>query len=220
MKGSPWKQWPSLWQAALKGCKARGGEAGGLIIVEPATEQEVQSVEAEVGMRLPESFRTVLLQFSSRVELAWDLPDDAEPPVGGVFWGSCCWDLTALADIERDRRSWVAECFPDADDPYARVWHDKLAFLDIANGDKIAFDLAPGSNDAVVYLSHDDGEGHGYLLGHDFVDFVTRWSLLGCPGPENWTIMPFLPSPTSGLDPYSEDAQQWRQWLGMEPDAS
>gem|GEM_PF-4535380 len=33
MKGEPWKQWPSLWRAALNGCKARGGEASGLIIV-------------------------------------------------------------------------------------------------------------------------------------------------------------------------------------------
>ncbi len=69
--------------------------------------------------------------------------------------------------------------------PYNVVWHGKLAFHDVPSGDQLAFDLNEPSN-PVVYLSHDDGEGHGYRLGNDFIDFVERWSMVGCTGPEDW----------------------------------
>ena len=41
----------------------------------------------------------------------------------------------------------------------------KLGFMNIPNGDVIAFDMKESEiNPSVVYLSHDDGEGHGYIL--------------------------------------------------------
>jgi hypothetical protein len=208
-----------MWRATLHACKRLGGEVSDLVIVQPATEHEVALVEAQIGMRLPDSFREVLLQFSSRVEFWWSLPDHIEPPpVDGIFWGGCWWDLAALPDVEQLRRDWARDVFPDTEDPYDRVWHDKLTFLVVANGDHLAIDLSDRDAEPVVYLSHEEGETHGYLLGNDFADFVDRWSLLGCPGPEEWKLAPFLPSPTTGLDPYSEEAVQWRQWLGLSLD--
>jgi SMI1 / KNR4 family (SUKH-1) len=208
-----------MWRATLAACKRVGGEVSQLVIVQPATEHEVASVEAQLGMRLPESFRDVLLQFSARVEFWWSLPDDAEPPIESVFSGGCCWDLAALPEIEQRRRGLVEGRFSNADDPYSKVWHDKLAFFDVENGDQLAFDLHGGVRQPITYLSYEGGEGHSYLLGHDFADFVDRWTLLGCPGPEDWQVLSFLSSPTSALDPHSQEATQWRQWLGLTIDA-
>lgn len=66
-------------------------------------------------------------------------------------------------------------------------------------------DIAP-----VVYLSHEGGEGHGRVLGHSMLDFIDRWTLLGCVGPEEWLMLPFLHREAPYLDPVGESAQQWR----------
>lgn len=85
----------------------------------------------------------------------------------------------------------------------------------VPNGDYIAFDLCSSLEAPVVYLSHDGGEGHGYVLGNSFQEFIEQWSLLGCPGNEDWQMMPFISSPTSGLEPYGENAEHWREWFGL-----
>ena len=122
-----------------------------------------------------------------------------------------------MRELARVYREWV-ETFPNVEDPYDNVWHHKFAFADVPNGDQLAFDLKFMLDPPVVYLSHDDGEGHGYRLGNDFIDFMERWSLLGCPGNEDWQMMPFLPDATSGLDVYGENARMWREWFGLDFD--
>lgn len=54
---------------------------------------------------------------------------------------------------------WEEECFNNEDDEYDAVWHHKLGFMHVPNGDMIAFDVKKSeTNPPVVYLSHDDGE--------------------------------------------------------------
>src|SRR5262249_9542796 len=135
----------------------------------------------------------------------------------GIFGGECSWSLTRLAEIEQGRKGWIECCFPNIEDEYDRVWHNKLAFLEVGNGDMLALDLSLPSV-PVVYMSHDDGEGHGYRLGADFTDFITRWTLLGCPGAEDWQMLPFISSPTSLLAPDCENARLWRSIFGLPTD--
>ena len=99
-------------------------------------------------------------------------------------------------------------------DSYDAVWHDVLGFHEVANGDLLAFDLTIPSH-PVVYLSHDDGDGHGYQLGANFADFIDRLTRLGCIGSEDWQMMPFLASPTSLLGPDCENARLWRDIFGL-----
>jgi pimeloyl-ACP methyl ester carboxylesterase len=113
------------------------------------------------------------------------------------------------------RRSWVEEVFPDPSDPYDAVWHDKLAYADVGNGDLLALDLGREANGAVVYLSHDDGEGHGYRLASDFADLLRRWVPLACAGGEDWQWLPFTTSPTSEIDPNGANGLLWRNALGL-----
>lgn len=212
-----WEKWPARWEEALAACRAKGGDVLPLVVAPPATPAELQEVEVALGLRLPESLRSTLLGFSKQVQMSWQLPHGTRPPdeLRSIFGGDCTWDLSQLVAAEQTRLGWIEAVFSDPEDPYARVWHGKLAFMFVANGDQIAFDMSNPPEAPVVYLSHDGGEGHGYLLGHSFQDFIDRWSILGCPGNEDWQMMPFMSSATSGLDPYGEVAQRWRKWFGL-----
>jgi hypothetical protein len=194
-----------------------GGEASELSIAEPASIDLIRSTEGTLGNPLPDSLRRVLLDFSSAVSIRWRLPRDFELPeaLREIFGGELIWDVRRLVEVEQERASWQQNVFPNAGNAYDVVWHNKLGFMTVPNGDVIAFDLAGGSDPPVVYLSHDDGEGHGYRLGDNFADFIDRWSSLGCPGPEDWQMMPFVESATSGLLPDCENAKQWRQLIGL-----
>lgn len=133
-----------------------------------------------------------------------------------IFAGECIWNVNNLIDIDESRESWARECFSNLEDEYDKVWHNKLAFMDVANGDKIAIDLERYPDyTPVVYLSHDDGEGHGYILGESFKDFIDRWTLIGCPGSEDWQMMPFIDTPISGINPNSKNALEWRRLAGL-----
>ena len=68
----------------------------------------------------------------------------------------------------------------------------KLGFMNVPNGDAIAFDMKESEiNPSVVYLSHDDGEGHGYILGKDFNTYLEQLLLVGACGNEDWQMLPF-----------------------------
>lgn len=213
-----WNNWQPRWEAALIACQRHGGDARSLEIAPPATESDVLVVEQELGYQLPLSFRTVLTSFAQRVSFAWFLPDRFKlpPPLRGIFAGQCHWDLSQLLVFEHDRRNWVTQVFPNPDDPYDRVWHHKLAFMHIPNGDYLTIDLLNGVDGPVIYASHDDGEGHGYTLGANFIDFIDRWTQLGCPGGEDWQILPFVENSTSFINHQSENARAWQGIFGID----
>ncbi|MGC5325190.1 SMI1/KNR4 family protein [Brevibacillus sp. SYSU BS000544] len=217
----PWELWINRWDAALKACRNLGGGSEGVLVKPPATLEQIEDAENKLGVKLPPSFRTAMLEFSAGVEFSWRLPDDEDVSIPlpqdfrGIFGSDCSWNLFELVEIDDNRKSWVQNVFPDPTDPYDCVWHNKLAFKDISNGDFLAFDLENGPDYSVVYLSHDDGEGHGYRLGNNFIDFMNRWTRIGCPGSEDWQMIPFVTSSNSGIEPDGEKAKKWREWFGL-----
>ena len=211
-----YSQWVSRWQAALDACKRKGGEVRELVIMPPASDKAVAEVEAELSVVFPTSFRRVLTDFSAEVAVKWSLPNHTRPSgafrqIGG---GDCTWSLARMTEIAHWYQEWL-NVF-DINNPYDRVWYGKLAFAEVGNGDNIAFDPEHTDDAPVIYLSHDGGKGHGHRLGNNFIDFVERHSLLGCPGFEDWRMMPFLPDGTSGLDVYGDNARKWREWFGLD----
>ena len=183
----------------------------------PARLGDIEAVEAELGVELPMSFRKVLLAFSGRMLVSWQLPRDRKPPkpLHQIFSGECSWDLERLTSMQAEYREMLYTAFDDPEDEYGAVWHDKLPFLDVGNGDYLAIDVASAEDETVVYLSHDDDDGHGYRLGETFADFVDRLTRLGCVGPEAWQYMPFMDGPNSYLLPDCENGKVWREWLGF-----
>ncbi|WP_053360810.1 SMI1/KNR4 family protein [Bacillus sp. FJAT-27251] len=194
-----------------------GGEIREVILDEPASPEQIVRIETELGVKLPESFKKVLIEFSSYFSLRWFLPDEMErnEEFREIFCGTPNWGLKYLALAEEGRIGWVEQAFPNPEDEYDAVWHNKLAFCEVGNGDYLAFDMSYGDDASIVYLSHDGGEGHGFRLGDNFIEFIDRWSRLGFVGCEDWQWMPFTAGPESGLLPDSEAAQRFRAWLGL-----
>jgi len=209
--------WRERAEAALDACRRLGGKSDPLTLERPATPDELREVERRLGLKLPASFRRVLTEFASAFEVAWFLPEGLEPPepVSAIFGGDLSWDLDKLADLEAVRLDWVKEYYPNADDEYDCVWHNKLAIHEVGNGDMLALDLSNEHEAPLVYLGHGDGDGHGYVIGPSFEDAIDRWTLVGCVGSEDWQWLPFVSSPTSGIEPNCDAARKWREWFGL-----
>jgi cell wall assembly regulator SMI1 len=189
-----------------------------LIFAPPATAAEVLAVEAELGLTLPAALRRMLTTITGDLDMNWWKPDDWDysAPFEAIFCGQLHWSLTELSRLESERQGWIDTCFPDAKAPYDRIWHDKLAFHSVGNGDMMAIDLSPKHAGKVVYLSHDDGLGHGMFLAPSFDAFVERYLAIACPGGEDQQWLPFLNADGGGLDGDGDNACAWRQILNLE----
>lgn len=180
---------------------------------------EIIATEHKLGHPLPSSFQDSLLHFAKGLDFQGKFPEDIgfPKPLREIFCSALCYSLDAIVEMNQEKEKWVHDVFPDRNNEYDKVWHNKLAFMSVPNGDYIAFDLEDEKEDKrVVYLSHDDGVGHGYVLGNGFGDFVNRYIRICCCGSEEWQITPFMPNATDGILPDSENAVLLRKALGIE----
>ena len=192
---------------------AIGGELHEASVAGPITEAQLRKIESKMRRGLPGDMRSFVLTTSRRIALSWSLPETLARP-SGLLEVSAAWlefDVARIPDCERARIQWIESCFPDRTTPYDAVWHDKLAFHHVPNGDLLAID----PYGQVVYLSHDDGAGHGVVMAESFTDLLERWLPLGCPGPEDWEWLPFVSGPRSGIEPTSEAGRRWLAFLGL-----
>ena len=201
-----------------------GGEIEPLTIEKPATEDKIKAVEAKLGYTLPSHFREVLLGNTAHLDFYWDINDimdegDISLPdkLVEIFRGQLLFGLDLLLDYEDDRKGWVKEVYPDYNNEYDRVWHNKMSFHQVGNGDYIAIELEPENYGKVVYLSHDGSENHGLYIADNFKEFLMNYAAIGCTGGEDWQWEPFYTKGKS-LDPTCENAQAWYKVLGIIPE--
>ena len=200
-----------------------GGETDPLTIGKPATEEEIKAVEEQLGYILPSYFREVLLENTAHLDFYWDINDitdegDISLPdkLVEIFRGQLLFGLDLLLDYEDDRKGWVKEIYPDYNNEYDRVWHNKMAFHQVGNGDYIAIELELENYGKVVYLSHDGSENHGLYIADNFKEFLMNYAAIGCIGGEDWQWEPFY-TKGKGIDPTSKNAQAWYKVLGIDP---
>ena len=200
-----------------------GGEVEPLTIEKPATEEEVKAVEAKLGYTLPPHFREVLLENTAHLEFGWDIDDiideeDISLPdkLAEIFRGKLLFGLDLLLDYEEDRQDWEGDVYPNSDKEYDRVWHNKMSFFQVGNGDYIAIELEPENYGKVVYLSHDGSENHGLYIADNFKEFLMNYAAVGCTGGEDWQWEPFY-TKGKGIDPTSKNAKTWYKVLGINP---
>ena len=200
-----------------------GGEVEPLTIEKPATEEEVQAVEAKLGYTLPTHFREVLLENTAHLEFWWDIDDiideeDISLPdkLAEIFRGKLLFGLDLLLNYEEDRQDWEGEAYPNSDKEYDRVWHNKMSFFQVGNGDYIAIELEPENYGKVVYLSHDGSENHGLYIADNFKEFLMNYAAVGCTGGEDWQWESFY-TKDKGIDPTSKNAKTWYKVLGINP---
>ena len=199
-----------------------GGEVEPLSIEKPATEDEIKAVEAKLGYTLPPHFREVLLENTTHLEFGWDIDDiiDEEDislrdKLAEIFRGKLLFGLDLLLDYEEDRQDWEGEVYPNSDKEYDRVWHNKMSFQQVGNGDYIAIELEPENYGKVVYLSHDGSENHGLYIANNFKEFLMNYAAVGCTGGEDWQWEPFYTA-GKGIDPSSENALAWYKLLNID----
>lgn len=205
------------WKIFAKAIEGIGGDVQALTIEERASEQEVVVLEEKLGFLLPSSLKEVLLHFSRKVEFRWFLPDnyEFEGALSEIFSGDRHWSLDWIYDFNESKNDWIEKCFPNKEDPYDVVWHNKLAFHEVGNGDFLAIDLSMPDAEPIVYLSHDDGEGHGVELAKNFKDFICESSLIGCVGGEDSQQLPFIEKGKAYINGHCPNAVSFRKILGI-----
>lgn len=182
----------------------------------PAAPETITALETGLGTPLPPSLRGFFLHYSGKLIFSAFLSDafcaGLPAPLRGIFSAGAEISPEGIAVAEAARRGWVQSCFSDPGDAYGGVFHGKLGLIAVGNGDVIACDLHDGQEDhRIVYLSHDDGEGHGRVLGRSFGDFLERWAAVGLCGPEDWQWLPFIGGAEAGLDPACPNAAAYRR---------
>ncbi len=196
--------------------EVRGAEVGPADVGPPATCQELDALEAALGSRLPASFRQTLASLSGAVRWSWRTRDEEDfpPPFSDISSGRLEWSTETILAGHEEYLSWIQSCFSNPEDPYDAVWHDKLGFASVQNGDVLAVHLDPERAGWITYLSHEDG-AHGYVMARSLSDLVERWVPLACPGPEDWQWLPFVPFDFGPIDPRCENADGWRALIGL-----
>lgn len=194
-----------------------GGDSRQLIFESPAVETDILEIENKLAYRLPTDFRNVLLAVSSRCEFRWFLPDNFPLPdqLRQIFCGELYWDIDFLLQLNESKDGWIKKVFPDIDNEYDKVWHNKFVFQEVGNGDYISIDMTPENLGKVIYLSHDDGEGHGFVMANSFNELIKNWTKLGCVGGEDWQWLPFCKDKTSGIDADCDNAKLWYKTIGL-----
>jgi hypothetical protein len=198
-----------------------------LEIAPPASLDEVRAIEREHRLVLPEEFVEVVTGYSAVVSFHWSFEDmntgeeivvppegyrDISSGGGGSDWD--LWNIGTLARHSEDLQGWMTTRTQPEEGSFGLVWQSKTAFMHAMNGDLYAFDIAKGSRDCpVIYLDHEHGSDHGIRLGLNFVDFITRWSNLGCPGEEIWQMMPFYDREQNLLMASGEVVENWKSWI-------
>lgn len=99
---------------------------------------------------------------------------------------------------------------------YDKIWQNALGIIYVGNGDVIGFDVTDDNEDKrVIYLSCDDSEGHGMLLGNTFIEFINNLILVGGCGPEDWQMESITNGLHGGILPDSENAKEFRKWINL-----
>ena len=194
-----------------------GGDARPLIFDQPASFDEVHEIEQQLNYKIPDDFKKILLTVSSHFEFKWFLPDDLKLPsqLKSIFCGELHWGTEFIVQFNQSKDDWITKVFPDRENEYDKVWHDKLVFQEVGNGDYLSIDLNPISYGKIIYLSHDDGEGHGFTMANSFSELVKNWTPLGCVGSEDWQWLPFCQNKTSGISPTCDNANLWLKTIEL-----
>lgn len=158
-----------------------------------------------------------MITISAHFEFKWFLPDGFKLPreLIEVTSGELHWGLNFIKNFNKEKDAWVAKVFTDHNDEYDKVWHNKFAFQEIANGDYIAIDMEPDTYGKIVYLSHDYDDSNGYVMANSFTELLNNWIQIGCAGGESWQWLPFCKDPVSGIDPQCTNALLWLQTIEL-----
>ncbi|AWK04431.1 SMI1/KNR4 family protein [Flavobacterium crocinum] len=215
-----WNKWIENWNWILAIAKKRNWDFESIKIQPKIVIDQINKLEEELSIKYPDDFKIILTEYSSRVILGWQInDDDPEKEFSSIFSGAggvsdyktkpYLWDFDLLPDLYQTYLSWLKNCYNNPLDSYGKHYYNKIPFIEVPNGDLIAFN----QNDEVMYLSHDDGPLHGEKLADNFIEFITLWSNLGCIGTESEQLQVFYDSENQKLITNDPKIKRWKNWL-------
>lgn len=187
-------RWHNALEAILAAVLSRGGK-GKLEIAPPATKEEAEEVEKQLGFELPVSFKKVVLHVSRNICFYWNTADvqtfrlNGEHAfkyygksvsqchiVGGGFVDFNLWDLDAIVALQEEGDD---HYYLEEEEEY-KHWSNSFIFSKDGAGNYFGIDTRynPGE---VIYLPK-DGEFYGYRLAPSFESFMHNWTDVGCSG--------------------------------------
>lgn len=212
-----WNKWQSDWSWIMSIAETRNWDYSKIVIKDPIALEEIKTLEKSLDIELPSDFKHVLCEYSSGIDLNWHMDDDEIESFEAIFCGGSdgiLWDFSQLDRMYKNYLDWVAKCFPDPNNEYDKIWHNKIPFLEVGNGDMIVFDRVSTENGCpVIFLSHDGSDFHGSHLADSFIEFITNWSNIGCVGTEDWILEIFYDSDSKKLMSESSVINEWKQAL-------
>jgi hypothetical protein len=196
------ESWSTIVQAVL----ARGGTVATSSVLVPAHHDLAQTrVELKAVAPVPDGVIDLLERFP-HAHLEWHLRD--APDQRWASWGCARWSVSDVIHAEQHRRQWVKEVFERPNDHYDAVWQNTFGLMALGNDDVVGVETISGR---VIYVSHDDADAHGAVLGRTVVDFVRRWTQIGCPGPDGvaWELF----AGADGIEIAGAAVARWLGWL-------
>ena len=189
------------WEMILDKVVLFNGEVYELSISEPATEEELILKEKELGMKIPNSFRDVLLSFSKRVNFRWHMPDEVNIPkeFGGIFSAELSWDIEYFENLNE-----LAESIED-DEIEDCGLKDKLQISETGNGDIITLDI----EGKVIYWDHETCETT-YLAGN-FMEYLYKMTELYGIGKEIGQYEFCIDE--NGINIENSGVKRWQEWF-------
>ena len=193
--------------------KELGGFTKEFTCEEVAKEEDILKLEEELGYSLPIEFRKALEEISSEIYFYWSILDSEDDSLSlpeefeDIFSGELSFGIDLTLSCEESRKGWIDNCFPDYDDPYDKIFHNKLAFHESEYGDFFAIDLEKDSYGKVVFLSHEGDDLNGYVMANSFSEFLEEYTRLGCVGGEEWEL--FTNNQTTPIDSACENEKKW-----------
>ncbi len=109
-------------KTVLSKIEALGGDARTIRIDSPASEDQILSVEKEIGLSIPKELRNLIQNYSSHFEFSWFLDYSFALPeeLSGIFCGDLHWGLDLLPSLIESYRGWIEDVFPNTDDSYVK----------------------------------------------------------------------------------------------------
>ncbi|TWU49036.1 SMI1 / KNR4 family protein [Rubripirellula tenax] len=217
MTTSWWESVQDHWCWACDATRARDGNVDQKPkVYKPINERQLATLRRKVGGRLPSEFEHVLTHYARKVSFSWDL---MESPLSDDFpdeLRECCgcfadlWDVATLPEF-----AVVAAKNCQSEMPYFHeAFNQRLPFIETGNGDYIAFDMRNGTEECpIVYLSHENDESHNRVLGQNFVEFLLRWSGVGCVGPDFPYLEAFYDARKKRVHCHGRNAKKWRDLM-------